>query len=234
MHITRSARIVGQPAIVIRDLLRALGEGAWGAEAVAARLGTTRRVAGTLIGRLRKDGYVQTDPTFGGRWFSITPKGTRLALASAAPQLKRGTAERQLKALLGRVQTVNLDPYYLYRVTKVVLFGSMLTTEPRVSDVDVAIEMQPKLDDVAQQQALEDERVLAARRAGRRFRNLVEEVWWPKHEVRLFLKARSRAISIHEADRVVEHTATRVVFDEVRARTKRSSSRLRALRPSAR
>jgi len=223
MHITRSTRIVGQPAIVIRDILRALGEGAWGAEAVAARLGTTRRVAGTLIGRLRKDGYVQTDPTFGGRWFSITPKGTRLALASAAPQLKRQTADHHLQALLERAKTVNADPYYLYRITKVILFGSMLSKAERVSDVDIAVEMQPRFDK-ARQWPAEDERIRYARLVeGRRFRNLAEEVCWPKQEVRLFLKSRLRAISIHEADRVLEHTATRVLFKERRQRQRRSA-----------
>ena len=223
MHITRSTRIVGQPAIVIRDLLRALGEGAWGAEAVAARLGTTRRVAGTLVGRLRKGGYVQTDPTFGGRWFSITPKGTRLALASAAPQLKRQTADHHLQTLLERVKTVNADPYYLYRITKVILFGSMLSKAERVSDVDIAVEMQPRFDK-ARQWPAEDERILYARLVeGRRFRNLAEEVCWPKQEVRLFLKSRSRAISIHQDDRVLEHTATRVLFEEQRPRQRRSA-----------
>lgn len=223
MHITRSTQIIGQPAILIRDLLRGLGEGAWGADAVAIRLGTTRRAAATLIKRLEQGGYVRPNRTFGGRWFRTTPKGVRLALASAAPPLKRPTAERQLQAFLERVKIVNGDPYYLYRVSKVVLFGSMLTTAPRVSDVDIAIEMQPKLDH-ARQRPAEDERILRARLVdGRRFRNLAEEVWWPKQEVRLFLKSRSRATSIHEADRVLKQTATRVLFEESRPRQRRSA-----------
>lgn len=224
MRITSTSRIAGYPAVVIRDLLRGLKEGLWGQNDVAVRLGVSREVAERVIARLATGGYVRRDRTFteGGPWYSRTTKGNRLALASAAPPLKRRTAERQLQAFLDRVKIVNGDPYYLYRVSWVVLFGSMLTTAPRVSDVDVAIEMRPKLDH-ARQRPAEDERILHARLVeGRRFRNLAEEVWWPKQEVRLFLKSRSRAISIHEADRVVERTATRVLFEDPRPLKRRS------------
>lgn len=225
MRITSTSRIAGYPAVVIRDLLRQLGEGLWGQSDVAVRLGVSRAVAERVITGLATGGYVRRDQTFteGGPWYSRTTKGNRLALASAAPPLKRRTGERQLQAFLERVTIVNGDPYYLYCVSRVVLFGSMLTAAPRVSDVDVAIEMQPKLDQ-ARQRPAEDERVLYARLVeGRRFRNIVDEVCWPKQEVRLFLKSRSRAISIHEADRVLERTATRVLFEDLRPRQRRST-----------
>lgn len=225
MRIIPTSRIAGHPAVVIRDLLRGLGGGLWGWIDVAARLGASRAVAQRVITRLVTGRYVRRDWTFteGGPWYSRTTKGNRLALASAAPPLKRQTAERQLQAFLDRVAIVNGDPFFLYRVSKVVLFGSMLTAAPQVSDVDIAIVMQAKLGH-ARQRPAEDERILYARLVeGRRFHNLAEEVWWPKQEVRLFLNSRSRAISIHEADGVVERTATRVLVEEWRPRQRRSA-----------
>jgi hypothetical protein len=39
-----------------------------------------------------------------------------------------------------------------------------------------------------------------AQQQGRTFRNIVDEAYWPEREVRLFLKNRSRAISLVEWD----------------------------------
>jgi predicted nucleotidyltransferase len=47
--------------------------------------------------------------------------------------------------LLDRVGQVNRDPYFLGKVVRVVLFGSMLKPEAdRLSDVDVAVELATK------------------------------------------------------------------------------------------
>ena len=45
--------------------------------------------------------------------------------ASAAKPVTRATAERTLAQFLERVAEVNRNPYYLARVARVVLFGSM-------------------------------------------------------------------------------------------------------------
>jgi len=215
MRINRTTRVAGFSARVIRDLLRALGETVWDDDTVAARLGIDRPAAGELIDRLLKAGYVRVDsdvPSM-GRWCTRTAKGNRLALASAARPLTRATAERQLQAFMERVNTVNDNAYYLYRVSKVVLFGSMLTAKQRVGDVDVSVELLPKIGDAKAQQQADDARIRHALSVGRRFRNLVDEIFWPVHEVRMFLKSRSRAISIHDvSDLVLVRTASRVLY----------------------
>jgi hypothetical protein len=63
-------------------------------------------------------------------------------------RLKRTTAERALAALMERVARVNIDPYFLGRVTRVALLGSMLhpdTDGP--GDIDLAVEIVPKIAD---------------------------------------------------------------------------------------
>ena len=84
------------------------------------------------------------EPTRKGFW-SITRAGKALSSATAAPRVKRVTAERALGEFLGRVDYVNRRPFFLARVVEVVLFGSMLKPEvDRVSDVDLAVEIVPK------------------------------------------------------------------------------------------
>ena len=50
-----------------------------------------------------------------------------------------------MQQFLGRVERVNNDPYFLGKVTRVVLFGSMLKPETeRLSDIDLAVELASK------------------------------------------------------------------------------------------
>src|SRR5579864_2190677 len=70
----------------------------------------------------------------------ITQAGHTLSSATAAERITRATAEKALQQFLSRVEQVNNDPYSLGKVTRVVLFGSMLKPEvERLSDVDLAL-----------------------------------------------------------------------------------------------
>ena len=61
--------------------------------------------------------------------------------------MTRATAKKALHEFLERVERVNRDPRFLGRVNRVVLFGSMLREEvTRLSDVDLAVEVLPKID----------------------------------------------------------------------------------------
>ena len=43
-----------------------------------------------------------------------------------------------------RVREVNATPPFLYRVTEVVVFGSYLSIESKMGDVDLGIHLEPK------------------------------------------------------------------------------------------
>ena len=86
-------------------------------------------------------GYVEAASTKDGRSYKRSLAGSTLAQASAAQPLQRGTAQRKLAAFLARVRRVNEDDYYLYRVKKVLVFGSYLSAAARINDIDVAIEL---------------------------------------------------------------------------------------------
>ena len=81
--------------------------------------------------------------------WTVNQAGRTFSVATAVKPVKRVTAEKALARFLERVTRVNEEPYFLARVTKVVLFGSIL--KPGVeslSDVDIAVQLVRKESDV--------------------------------------------------------------------------------------
>ena len=95
-----------------------------------------------LVRVLRAEGLIEA---VGRGIWTMTQAGVTLSAATAAKQVTRATAERALSELLERVTEVNRNPNFLAKVTRIVLFGSMLKPEvERLSDVDVAVELARK------------------------------------------------------------------------------------------
>ena len=78
----------------------------------------------------------------------------------------------------------------------------MLSEAEQLGDVDVAIRLQPKVIDTKALEAWSMARRNAAEAAGRYFHTLFEWGIWPRHEVHLQLKARSRSLSLHELEEI--------------------------------
>ncbi len=215
MHVDPKGTLFGYPAMRVRDLLRYLSWGdAWTVECLMERLNVSESEAARVLCELADLGYVETAaPGWGeGRW-KTTIKGSALGLASAAPPLRRATADRVVQRFLERVRHINADPYYLYRVSKAVVFGSYLSDRERINDVDLGVCLQPKETDLAKHSARCRKRSAMVAERGRRFRNCNEEVGWAETEVLRFLKCRSRAIGLHYGDPILERVTARVLFD---------------------
>ena len=116
-------------------------------------------------------------------------------MATAAKPVTRAKADQIFAEFMERVQKVNDDPYYLFRVTRVVLFGSYIHDTPTVNDIDIALQLAPKVDDLDRRGELYEQR---RRESPRIFRNLIDLIGWPMNEVWLFLKSRSRTLSLHD------------------------------------
>ena len=113
--------------------------------------------------------------------------------------MTQATARKTLEAFLGRVERVTADPYYLGKVTKVVLFGSYLREDATVlSDVDVAVVIEPKEPDADKHQRLNYQRVHDLEEAGRRIDTIFEQVLCGCQEVARYLKGRSPTPSLHD------------------------------------
>jgi predicted nucleotidyltransferase len=173
----------------------------------------TRRLVKDLIveGLLEPD---ETGPVEFAR-YRISRAGRRLSLATAAAPISRATADREVAEFLERVRLVNDDERYLYRVRRVIVFGSYLTDQPSINDVDLAVELERRVTDPALFMTKTIERVVEAERAGRSFASYFAQLIWPHTEVLLKLKARSRSISLHSTDDpVLGSAASREIFHE--------------------
>jgi hypothetical protein len=196
MRIETSQRIAGLPALQVRRLLRRGRQRTWDADFVRDVLGVEPSVARTLIAELERLGLVQPEEDA----FCNTVAGNALANATAARPVRRATAERALARFMQRVEHVNTDAYYLYRVRCVVLFGSYLSGDATLNDVDLAVSLAPKEPDPEKRWAAESARRDAACDAGRSFSSYLALLAWPLQEVLLALRARSRVISLHDLD----------------------------------
>lgn len=198
MRISSSDMVVGYPILLIRKLLVACRARDLVVSGVERILQVDATEARRVLAALEQEGYIKLYQAFLPReqWHT-TRKGNTLAGASAARPANRAKAEQRLAEFLERVDRINADDAYVYRVTKVALFGSMLSESPTVGDIDVAIELTPRYDAEAMEERRE-QRVDAAIAAGRSFPNWVDSLVWPQQEVLLLLKNRSHLISLHE------------------------------------
>jgi predicted nucleotidyltransferase len=213
MYLDPKSEIAGVSALSVRDFLKRWQRRDWSVESVAESLKLSAARARALVARLIALGLATPSREFGRRYVN-TIAGNQLANASAARALTRTTAERKVAELLARVQDVNSNPYYLYRVTRVRVFGSYLTDVPRLNDIDLVVEIASKAPDHTIAHELDMERVDVALRAGRQFSNIVDEQFWPQNEVILHLKARSRAYSFHSpSDAILNQVSARVLFE---------------------
>ncbi|WP_431954737.1 hypothetical protein [Nocardia lijiangensis] len=156
---------------------------------------------GKVFDALVRHGYleVRAQPRFESdeAEYRLTLLGGAFKQASAARPLKRATAEKQFVAFLDRVRQINNDPYSVLTVEKVVLFGSMLDeSRDTVNDVDLAIRFRYH----------RDRREEAERTGHLSYKDWTMRPIDPagkykfEHEVMVFLRNRSRALSIGRID----------------------------------
>jgi hypothetical protein len=160
----------------VRALLRSINQDFWTVKKAANMLKIPTEQAQRLVYSLRSLGYVevvrQQRP---GTWRN-TMAGNALANATAAPPLCRTDADRLLKAFLVRVGIVNDDPSWLYCVRKVVIFGSYLTNQEWLGDIDLAVQLDRRPEFAERwPETLLFKADVAARR-GRRFRGFLDRL----------------------------------------------------------
>lgn len=203
MRIDPTGLVAGWPALQVRRVARRLRTHLqWGVAEIADAASMTPKEGRTLIRRLIAEGLVEP---VGRHAWTLTQAGCTFCAATAAKKITRATAQKALKQFLERVERVNCEPYFLGKVTRAVLFGSLLKPDmERLSDVDLAVQLAPKEPDFDRARTKNYERVETLAAQGHRFRNLIElEGCW-YWEVFGFLKGRSHLIAL--ADYSVEKT----------------------------
>lgn len=199
MRIATDQLIAGYPAIKVRNFLRRYRHTGDFAEAVKTRLELSPEAAGKFLHELFTLGLLEEPHKQSeDHRFRLTTKGETLADTSAAKRTRPRTAERVLAEFMDRVHVVNATPEYLYRVRDVILFGSMLSDAQRFGDVDVAVNLEPKVCEKGEFEKWCMVRRRAAQIEGRSLSTIFEWNSWPMIEIYRQLKARSLSLSLHE------------------------------------
>jgi len=197
--ILRSSQVIaGIPAKDIRRLLRQVRRLEFTCGFVAEVLGCSLDEAKRVVSGLEKGGYLSRTGLYEGHeFYETTLNGNQLAGASLRP-ISRATAEKILDGFMQRVRAVNSNPDYLAEVTGVIVFGSFLSQGEELGDVDVGIQLEWKPSDAETFKQRAEARRKLAQEQSRQFRNVTDWAIWPNTEVRLFLKSRTRQLSIHD------------------------------------
>ena len=215
MRIRPDDLVAGFPAKQIRKLLRQNYE-SLSVDDVTKVLGLSGKIALRLLETLEHKGFIEKNafaPNPDKNW-KHTIKGGALSKALFSAPVYRENAEKALAEFMDRVQAVNGDGRFLFRVRKVVLFGSFLTGSATLGDLDIAIELVPKEADAKKHSELIQARANEAALNGKRFRNFVERLDFAAQEVRSFLKARSRILQLTDCqDGVLKIAESRVIYE---------------------
>jgi predicted nucleotidyltransferase/predicted transcriptional regulator len=210
MRIDPKDALAGQPILKIRDFLRNCQLFNWNTQTVITAFNVDLGGAERIIVTLKQRGYVRSVDISGRKYWKTTLKGNALALSSAAKPLLRATAERKLREFLDRVVEVRKSKYYLYKVSEVVVFGSYLSGNEKINDIDLSINLLPKEKNEQRRRRREEDRVSDAIYYKRVSRDTA--IMWPQLEVIRFLKGRSRGISLHIDEEIVKHCEHQIIY----------------------
>jgi DNA-binding MarR family transcriptional regulator len=218
MRINPAEKIAGQSPLLIRKLLYRAIQSKWSVAFAAEVMGVGARTAKKAVEELEALGYIEktTSESNSRRvMWKNTALGDHFAMSPASKPVTRATAERKIAEFLERVRAVRDNPYYLYRVERVTLFGSILSDKSSLGDVDIAVRLVHKEPDRQKASELDKQRRREASANGRRFNNDVDYLFWPKYEVFLFLKSRSTSLRLcPEDENFLQKCETKVIYED--------------------
>lgn len=219
MRINKNDTIANQPVLIVRKLLKHIAGRQWPDDSIFKLITDVLQVnknsAIEILTTLKEEGYLEKVELGRRQVWVTTIKGNSLMMASAAKPIKRETADKLFSDFLKRVEQVNQEDYYLYKISTVIIFGSYLGQEDRLGDIDIAVEIIPKEQDTKKHSSLTHQRANEAKQNGRNFNNMVEELFWAREEVKRYLRSRSRSISLHETtDPILKQVEYKVIYEE--------------------
>lgn len=216
MKINSKDTIAGFPVLKIRDLLR---NNRYISECIVSNgLKVTTQEAVKAIDELLKLRLIDKNQDETSCYtYLITLQGNSLGNAKAVPSLSRAKADVLFKEFMQRVLEVNKKPKYLYKVTRILVFGSYITDAEFVNDIDIAFELNKKGKDEEKWTAKNDQQVNMAYKKGVRFNSITDDLFYTERVVLRYLKSRSPYISLHHMDDgILEIVETRQVFPSKR------------------
>ncbi|AKD56692.1 nucleotidyltransferase domain-containing protein [Spirosoma radiotolerans] len=222
MKIEKGQMIAGQPILKVRDFFKRYER--FSVETAAYFFTLSKKAAKMICLEFTELGYCkrvlpeEMAPAYRKEIrYELLPLGCSLALARAVPPITRQKADRIVQEFMDRVEEINGNEKYIYKVSKVLLFGSYIRPEAtELNDVDIAVEITPKYDSPDERRKKSDEYMRSAIENGRHFRDWMDQMFAPQNDVKAFLKNKSRYISLHPSDdEVLEITETKQIYPQL-------------------
>jgi predicted nucleotidyltransferase len=222
MKIEKGQMIAGQPVLKVRDFFKRNER--FGIETAAYFFNLSNKAAKTICLEFTELGYCERVPPKEmvpayrkEIRYELLPLGRSLALARAVPPITRQKAERIVQEFMDRVEEINSNEKYVYKITKVLLFGSYIRPDAtELNDVDIAVEIAPKYRDPDVLQKKNDAYIQAAIEGGRHFRDWLDQMFAPQTDVKTFLRNKSRYVSLHTTDDgVLKETETKQIYPQL-------------------
>lgn len=145
--------------------------------------------------------------------YKLTLKGNALCIAKCIPPINREKADKIFKEFMQRVEEVNNDDDYLFRISKLYLFGSYLNpNNPDYGDIDIVFDLERKIKDYNTFINLNLSLVYEAQNNGRHFSSFFDKIYYSQHLVLLKLKNKNRYISLHYINEISYITEYKQIF----------------------
>ena len=101
----------------------------------------------------------------------------------------------KINSSLKRINSINIDPYYLFQVTEAYVFGEYLEFgTDNIRFIDVLVQLTPKEKNAKKHEKLKLEKIEAAHK---RFSNHLELLLYPEQEVKDAIKKNVHNLRIH-------------------------------------
>jgi predicted nucleotidyltransferase len=203
MRITSEQLVAGDPPIQVRNFLRRFRSAVISVPTVQEVFNLSSIEAKEFLRRMVKLGLLERSKHFSRKdrpAYEVSTPGLALANASAAKPITRKTANRALQEFMDRVRVINASDEYPYKIESVVLFGSMLSDNERLGDVDLAVELLPASPNNQEFDKRWNYRYFLAAIDLRHFYSDFDWIAWPATEILRFLKSRSRSLALHNLD----------------------------------
>lgn len=196
MKIDKRTVICGIPIIRIRNFLRLYRTpDSFSPLTVSEYFNVSKQSGASLLKELLALGYVVNKS---GNKYEVTTKGNALAQVKFVARMNKIKADKVFGEFMKRVERINEDDTYIYRVSKLILFGSYLNpTANDYGDIDIAYELEQKINDneaffEAHQCVIDN-----AKKNGKVFSSFIDEIGHPEILVLRYLKNKSPYISLH-------------------------------------
>ncbi len=216
MRISRNQKINNTPILKVRDFFINLQRrriDTFTLEDACNYFNINCKEANSLIKELSEQEFIENSSDC----YKTTLKGEALRIARCVPPIKRDKADKIVNDFMQRVEEINNNDYYLYRVSKILLFGSYIKEDAvDFGDIDIAFEVERKTEDADEYERLNKEFVEKAKDEGKSFSSFLEELFYSETVVILKLKNRNRYISLHRmSDEILEVTDTKQIYPVV-------------------